>query len=184
MKQLKEKFLPFLLTAFVILADQITKAIIVSVSNGLQDRYNVIADVFNNGFLNIIHVRNPAVAFSMGNNIPDAIKPVVFLVLPILVLGFLIWYYFKSSDFTNLQRWAAAGIIGGGIGNIIDRFIRPDGVVDFIDVKFFSFIFSSGRWPTFNIADATVVVCCFLLFFSILKGSGKSNKEVENEQKN
>jgi len=177
MKQLKEKLLPFSLTGFVILADQITKAVIVC--NWPIDRYNVIADVFNNGFFNIIHVRNPAVAFSMGNSIPDVVKPVIFIVLPILVLGFLIWYYFKSSDFTQLQRWAAAGIIGGGIGNIIDRIIRPEGVVDFIDVKFFEFIFASGRWPTFNLADATVVVCCLLLFFTILKGSGKTKKEVE-----
>jgi len=173
MKQLKEKLLPLSLTAFVILADQIVKAIIAN--NWPISRFDVIADVFNNGFLQIIHVRNKVIAFSLGKNIPDSIKPVTFVVIPILVLGFLLWYYFKSEEFTKIQRWAAAGIIGGGIGNIIDRIFRTDGVVDFIDVKFFG-IFGMERWPTFNIADSAVVVCCILLFVTILFFPQKTEK--------
>jgi signal peptidase II len=59
------------------------------------------------------------------------------------------------------------GIIGGGFGNLIDRFFRPDGVVDFIDVKFYG-LFGLERWPTFNVADSAVVVCGSLLFISML----------------
>ncbi|MCL2805979.1 MAG: signal peptidase II [Treponema sp.] len=159
----KEKILPLSLTAFIILLDQITKAIIVNI----QPQRGLIKDVFDNDFLWIYHVRNKAIAFSLGENLPEAIKPIVFIVIPVLVLGFLLWYFFKSSDFTVLQRWAAAGIIGGGIGNIIDRIFRPDGVVDFISVRIFG-LFGMERWPTFNVADSSVVVCCILLFISLL----------------
>ena len=73
----------------------------------------------------------------------------------------------KSNDFTKLQRWAIAGIVGGGIGNLIDRIFRPEGVVDFIDVKFYG-LFGMERWPTFNVADSAVVVCGILLIVSFI----------------
>jgi signal peptidase II len=92
----------------------------------------------------------------------------------------LLWYYLSSNDFTRLQRWATAGILGGGIGNIIDRIFRPDGVVDFISVKFYG-LFGFERWPTFNVADSSVVVCCLLLFATIIIGPGKSKGKPANE---
>lgn len=131
-----------------------------------------ISDVFNNDLLWIIHVRNKAVAFSLGDNLPMSIRPALFIVLPVIVLSAVIVYYFRSKDFTLLQRWAVAGILGGGIGNLIDRIARPDGVVDFISVKFFG-IFGLDRWPTFNIADSSVVVCCIILLLSIVFGKGE-----------
>jgi len=158
----KEKILPFSLTAFVILADQIVKAVVVKI----KPETGLIKDIFNNDFLWIWHVRNKAIAFSLGESLPDALRPVMFIIVPILVLGFLIWYYFKSDEFTFVQRWAAAGIIGGGLGNIIDRIFRPDGVVDFISVNIYG-ILGMQRWPTFNIADSSVVVCCILLLVTM-----------------
>ncbi|MCL2441187.1 MAG: signal peptidase II [Treponema sp.] len=173
----KHKVLPLSLTAFVILLDQITKAIIVL----LKPDFGLIKDVFDNGFLWIWHVRNKAIAFSIGENLPEVIKPVLFIIVPILVLVFLIWYYFRSEEFTQLQRWAAAGIIGGGLGNITDRIFRPDGVVDFISVNFYGFL-GFDRWPTFNVADSSVVVCCIILLVSMFIPEKKSlAKEEINE---
>ncbi|MDR2782346.1 MAG: signal peptidase II [Treponema sp.] len=162
-----KKILPFSLTAFIILVDQAVKTFIaqhwrLSPSGGV-----FIKDVFGNDLLWIVHVRNKAIAFSLGEELPDAVRPVLFIILPLVALAAVIWYYFKSSAFTRLQRWAVAGIIGGGLGNLIDRIFRPDGVVDFISVKFFG-LFGLDRWPTFNIADASVVVCCIILLLSIL----------------
>jgi len=175
MKFDKARFLPLLLTGIITLADQCSKSFIAA-------RWpigSMIKDVFNNEFLQIIHVRNKVIAFSLGQNLPEAIRPALFIVLPLLVLAVLLWYYFKSNDFTNVQRWAVAGIIGGGLGNLIDRIFRPDGVVDFISIKFYGFL-GFERWPTFNIADSSVVVCCLLLFatilFSIKKTKGDMDK--------
>ncbi|MDR3342832.1 MAG: signal peptidase II [Treponema sp.] len=161
----QSKALPFLLTGFIILADQLVKSFIVK--NWPGDGM-VIKDLFGNNILWIIHVRNKAIAFSLGHNLPDTIRPLLFIVLPIIVLAGLSWYYFKSQEFSCLQRWMIAGIIGGGGGNIIDRIFRPDGVVDFISVKFYGLL-GLDRWPTFNIADASVVVCCIILLISFMR---------------
>jgi signal peptidase II len=177
MKHTKDKLLPFLLTGLVIAADQLTKAFIVKnwpLRNPRGGEF--IRDVFGNDLLWIIHVRNKAVAFSLGDNLPEGVRPALFIVLPLLVLAFLCWYYFRSRDLTSMQRWAFAGIIGGGIGNIIDRIFRPDGVVDFISVKLYGFL-GMDRWPTFNVADSSVVVCGILLFLSIVLGSRRGERE-------
>ena len=161
---MKNKTIPFLLTAFIILLDQISKIIIVA---KWPREGTFIKDVFNNDFLILYHVRNKAIAFSIGENIPDQFRLILFIIVPILVLAFLIWYYMKATDFSRLQRWAIAGIIGGGIGNIIDRIARKDGVVDFISVKFYG-LFGMQRWPTFNIADSSVVICCIILLLTMI----------------
>ena len=155
MKIDKARILPLTLTGVIILADQAVKSFI---AKNWPHPGTMIKDVFDNGLLQIYHVRNKAIAFSLGHNIPDNIKPVFFVVLPLLVLGFLFWYYLRSDEFSPIQRWAAAGIFGGGIGNILDRIFRPEGVVDFISVKFYG-LFGFERFPTFNIADSCVVVC-------------------------
>ena len=177
-KKSKDKLLPLSLTGGIIILDQITKAIIVKI---LPEHPGLIKDVFNNGFLWIYHVRNKAIAFSLGQDLPEFIKPITFIVFPILVLAFLLFYYFKSDEFSNIQKWAIAGIIGGGLGNIIDRMFRPDGVVDFISVRIYG-LFGWDRWPTFNVADSSVVVCCILLFITIFIFS-KQEKGKSNEQK-
>jgi len=176
MKFDKELAMPLLLTGIIILIDQCTKAFIAA----KWSINTMITDVFNNELLQIWHVRNKVIAFSLGRNIPDAIKPVMFIVLPLLVLGVLVWYYLNSNDFTRLQRWAVAGILGGGIGNIIDRIFRSDGVVDFISIKFYG-LFGFERWPTFNLADSSVVVCCILLLISIIAGSVNKKEKQPNE---
>ncbi|MDR3303806.1 MAG: signal peptidase II [Treponema sp.] len=168
-RALLSKVLPFSLTVVILLADQGVKSFIAK----RWPQNSFIKDVFDNDILWIIHVRNKAVAFSLGSSLPDSVRPLLFTVLPIIVLGFLVWYYFKSSEFTTLQRWVFAGIIGGGVGNLLDRIFRPDGVVDFISVKFYGLL-GFDRWPTFNIADASVVVCCILLLISILTTTKKS----------
>ena len=167
---------PLMLTGIIVLVDQCTKAII-AVNWPIG---TMISDVFNNEFLQIYHVRNKVIAFSLGGNLPEPVKPVLFIVLPLVVLCVLLLYYLRSNDFTGLQRWATAGIIGGGIGNIIDRIFRPDGVVDFISIKFYG-LFGFERWPTFNIADSSVVVCCILLFGSIIVSPKKTKEHIANE---
>jgi signal peptidase II len=156
------KALPFSLTALIILLDQVTKSYI-------ADKWPIgtmITDVFNNDLLRIYHVRNKVIAFSLGTGLPETVRPLLFVIVPIAVMALLCVFYWKSNDFTALQRWAIAGIIGGGAGNLIDRVFRPEGVVDFVSVKFFG-ILGFERWPTFNIADSSVVICVFIWLVSM-----------------
>lgn len=171
----KKKLLPFILTGLVILADQITKAIIVA----LIPIYTVGANVFGD-LLRIVHVANTGVAFSLGDSMPLAIRRILFAIIPLIVIILVIVVYFRNDEFNSVQRWSICGIIGGGIGNIIDRFFRAEGVVDFIDVKFFG-IFGLERWPTFNVADAAVVVCGIILIVSFLITICKEKKDSANE---
>lgn len=171
----KKKLLPFILTGLVILADQITKAIIVA----LIPVYTVGANIFGD-LLRIVHVANTGVAFSLGDSMPLAIRRILFAIIPLIVIILVIVVYFRNDEFNSVQRWSICGIIGGGIGNIIDRFFRPEGVVDFIDVKFFG-IFGLERWPTFNVADAAVVVCGIILIVSFLITICKEKKDSANE---
>jgi signal peptidase II len=167
-----KKALPFSLTVLIILLDQITKAYIA----GNWQAGTMITDVFNNDLLRIYHVRNKVIAFSLGAGLPETVRPFLFVILPVAVLGFLCFFYWKSDEFTAVQRWAVAGIVGGGLGNLIDRIFRPEGVVDFISVKFFG-IFGFERWPTFNIADSSVVICVLIWLVSMFFAPSESGKK-------
>jgi signal peptidase II len=62
------------------------------------------------------------------------------------------------------------------MGNILDRMCRPDGVVDFVSVKFYGLL-GFERWPTFNVADSSVVVSCILLLITIIIGSKNTQEK-------
>ncbi len=163
--------LPFSLTAAVILLDQILKAVIVrTIAEG-----TVGVRIFGN-FIRIIHTRNDAIAFSIGRNLPETVKDVLFILIPVLVVAVLIVFYVRSAELSSLQRWMLAGIAGGGCGNLLDRIFRESGVVDFIDIKFYG-ILGLERWPAFNVADASVVVCGIVLIVSMLIDEVKTSKE-------
>jgi signal peptidase II len=170
--QTQKRILPLSLSVFVILADQLTKlAIVRNFPLGNQKPL----EVFGNDLVLIYHVRNKAIAFSLGAGVPESLRPVLFIIVPLAVLGFLLFYFLKTDEFTFVQRWAVAGILGGGIGNLADRIFRPDGVVDFVSVKFFGLL-GFERWPTFNAADSAVVVSVIAwLIAMIVQGGSAQN---------
>ena len=167
----RSRIYPLSLALAVIMLDQITKAIVVA----RIDLYTVGAEYFG-GLLRIIHARNPAVAFSLGSGIPDPWLSLLVILLPAAVIAAVFIYYWRCFDLTYPQRWMLAGVLGGGIGNLIDRFIRSQGVVDFIDVEFFG-ILGLARWPTFNVADASVVVCGLLFVVSVIRYEHRQKRE-------
>lgn len=154
--------MPFILSLLIIALDQVAKAVVVATIEPYSVGFALGGD-----FLRIIHVRNLGIAFSMGTGLPEGIRHLLFILVPLAVMAVVAVFALRAADLTRLQRWALAGIVGGGLGNIVDRIFRPDGVVDFIDVKFYG-LFGLDRWPTFNVADSSVVVCGILLIISFL----------------
>lgn len=156
----RKKMIPLALSAAIIILDQLTKCLIVKNIPPFTIGYTFFGD-----FLRIVHVANTGVAFSIGDAMPLILRRICFGIVPLAVICVVVVIYLRNNDFTWLQRWAICGIVGGGIGNIIDRFFRAEGVIDFIDVKFYG-LFGLERWPTFNVADSAVVVCGILLIIS------------------
>ena len=120
-----------------------------------------------------------AIAFSMGDSLPVMVKYIFFIGLPLrlmVALGYLVVSRKMDKEITALQRWCLGGIIGGGVGNLIDRVFRELRVVDWISVKFYG-LFGMERFPTWNVGDAAVVVSVILLLISIVieeYGKGRS----------
>lgn len=169
-KNVMRRLWPFSLTLAIIAIDQLTKWIITQTVRPWSVGFEFFGDFFR-----IIRVYNPGIAFSIGGSLSGDIRSVIFGLIPLAVIIIVIVVYLKSEDLNLFQRWCIAGIIGGGLGNLLDRFFRPDGVLDFLDFKFYG-IFGLERWPTFNVADSSVVVCGVLLMLSLLV-SIKNSKE-------
>jgi len=78
----KERLLPFVLTACIVAADQLIK---LWISANIPQ--NTIGyRVFGGEFLRIIHVRNNAIAFSMGSGFPDIVRMLLFIVVPLILI--------------------------------------------------------------------------------------------------
>jgi signal peptidase II len=161
LRDVKSKLLPLLLTVGVIAADQIVKWIVTK-TLPYGRPVEVIGD-----FLRLVYVQNPNIGFSIGRSRGGGRRFVLARLLPLLVSGILLVYFLVGRDITRFQRWILAAVLGGGLGNYVDRIFRRGEVVDFIDVKFYG-IFGMQRWPTFNLADSTLVVAGILLLASFL----------------
>lgn len=161
-EKIKNIMICFVLMLILVLLDQLTKIFVKNNCNPYQIYKSFLGD--------LIHIRlvyNTGVAFSLGSGLQGIGRIFILKLLPLLGLFLLMLFAIFSDEVNNVQRIFIFGILGGGIGNLIDRFFRAEGVVDFIDVKFFG-IFGMERWPTFNVADATVIIFGFCLFVSII----------------
>lgn len=142
-------FLPF----FIVLIDQLSK-IVVHAKMNLYDSFTVIPSL-----LDFTYIRNEGIAF--GINFPGG--KMFFIIFPILITFYLI-SLLKNKEFEdNSSQIALFLIIGGAVGNILDRIFRGY-VVDFIDLHI-----NGAHWYIFNVADASVTIgLLFLLYSSIL----------------
>jgi len=172
--------LPFILTCIIIIADQATKLAIGSSIKPGTIGWKAFGDFFW-----LVHQQNTGAAFSMGDSLPEPLRIAILILIPLILMVVLVVYYFKTDELSQVQRWALAGIVGGGIGNLIDRILRPDGVIDFLSFKFYG-LFGLERWPTFNVADSSVVVCGLLLVvagFFIAPTAGSQPDKAEGTPK-
>jgi len=164
--------LTFILSAFLVISDQITKKLVID-----NILVNTIGYSFWNDFLWIVHVKNLGIAFSLGDSVPNVVRIILFIVIPLIVMAGLGFYIVKTDSMSTLQRWCLAGILGGGLGNLIDRIFRADGVVDFVSVKFYG-LFGMERFPVFNVADSSIVVFGILILITfIIEGRKKDEQK-------
>lgn len=161
----RDKLIPLSLAAGIILLDQLTKLLVVL--NIEYTRPPQVAFEAFGDFFRLVHIRNLGVAFSLGRGLPDNLRSILFITLPLLVMAGIAVYYWRTYELSRFQRWCLAAIAGGGLGNLIDRIFRPEGVVDFLDFKFYG-LFGLERWPTFNVADMAVVIAGVLLVTTVI----------------
>lgn len=127
--------------AVVLLADQASKAAIAA-SMGVGERLAVLGDL-----VVLWHVRNEGAAFSLFQG-----GQVFFLIVTVLAFAMLI-YFQRAFRGRGVTLYVVLGLIlGGTLGNLLDR-IRLGYVTDFISVGI-----GNLRWPTWNVADASIVV--------------------------
>ena len=170
----KRRYCPFILSAAVVAVDQISKALIVHFIPEGTVGAKLLSD-----FLWICHVRNDAVAFSIGDSLPMWMKYVFFIGLPLLLMVLLSVAIISKrfdGELSRAERWCLAGIVGGGVGNLLDRIFRSMRVVDWISTNNYGW-FGMDRFPTYNAADASVVISIILLLLIALFAGRKTKKE-------
>lgn len=156
------KFLPYWLTALLAIAfDQLTKWLVLF-NFEYMERKNIIPNFFD-----LTLVYNPGAAFSFLAN-HNGWQKYFFITLAFLISGWLA-NEIRKGAMSRLGNFAAAMIIGGALGNVIDRFIH-DKVVDFLLVYY-----QDWYYPAFNIADSFICVGAALLVIDGFK-NGKKNK--------
>ena len=141
-------WLAFLLT-FVF--DQGTK-VLVQQSLHFRESVQIIGS-----FVQITYIHNPKGAFGL----PIGGK-LFFVIFSVLASFFILYYLFKIPREKVWSKGALALILGGAVGNLVDRF-RLGEVIDFIDVGI-----GTTRWPIFNVADSADTIGVVLLLYALL----------------
>jgi signal peptidase II len=144
--------------AIVVIADQLSKNWVLGVfsGRGVGDRVLPVTPFFN-----LVLTWNSGMSFGLFNN-DAALNAVVFTaVAAVIVLGLLVWL---ARTREPLLAVAIGLVIGGAIGNVIDRLLRG-AVVDFLD-----FHLAQWHWFAFNLADAAICVGVGLMVIDSLLG--------------
>lgn len=134
----------------VLLADQFTKLLIVG-SFSLGDSQTVTS------FFNLVRVHNSGAAFSFLSS-ASGWQRWLFTGIGVVATMFILWLL-RSHPTQKLFCFALALVLGGAVGNVIDR-IAYGHVVDFLDFHWdwLSPVFYQGHFPAFNIADSAISV--------------------------
>lgn len=137
---------PLALAAGILVVDQVTK---VAITRHLRlgDRVVVI-----DGLFDIVHARNPGAAFSFLATAPDWFRGPFFIAVTLLAIVAIVSVAVRSAPEEHLMRMSLGGILGGALGNLVDRLVHGE-VIDFLDVYW-----RTHHWPAFNVADSAISV--------------------------
>jgi signal peptidase II len=115
--------------------------------------------IYQLGFLRITHVQNTGAAFGIFPGHSSAIKIAAMVgIVVLVVMGYLVYRHIPALV-TRLNIVAFGLILGGMVGNLIDRW-RMGYVTDFIDLSV---------WPAFNIADSATTIGAVIIAYSLIR---------------
>ena len=158
---LKDKKKYVVIFTMIIVFDQISKFII-KANLGPGAPYRSIMVIKD--FFVIRYVENQGAVWGIFSNPGHSIIPKIITVLSVMALVIVIYYFLKIGAICVWELVSLSFIIGGAVGNIIDRIVQGY-VVDFLDV-----FIKSYHWPTFNVADSFISIGVIVLIFSIWRG--------------
>ncbi|MCT4621370.1 MAG: signal peptidase II [Marinisporobacter sp.] len=137
----------YILILLLIIIDQISKWIIQS-KFLVNESIPIIENIFH-----FTYVQNFGAAFGILKH-----QKIFFVVMTILVIGGIVVFLKKQKNLHKLVPYSLSLIVGGAIGNLIDR-VRLGYVVDYFDFRI---------WPVFNIADISIVIGAVLLSYYLI----------------
>lgn len=164
LKKLNRNVLITIVALITILLDQVSK-IIARSSLTMYEEHSFLGNVFV-----IQHTENTGAFLSLGSQLPENIRFLIFSVIVGLGLLYVLWSLIKEKGMEFHETFAWSMIIGGGIGNLIDRIGRGS-VTDFLNLGL-----GSLRTGIFNVADMAVTAGAIILFWSAISKKMKSRK--------
>lgn len=147
-----------ILTILVILVDFFSKYMVSKLMT-VNETINLI-----DNFFRITYVKNTGAAFSIFSN-----NTILVIIISIVVIGFLLFYIYKNKGNNKLENVSYAFILGGAIGNLIDRLVYGY-VIDFLDFEILSY-----DAPIFNLADTFIVIGVILFLINTLRSRYDGN---------
>jgi len=140
----------------IVIIDQVTKYWVMQ-SMRLHESIPVVPNLFS-----VTYIRNPGAAFGLLAGSSNAFRMVFFGLTSLFALALLGTILFRLPEKDWIGQLSIAGILGGAIGNLIDR-LRFGEVIDFLDVYVEAY-----HWPAFNVADSaiSVGVVCLIIHFA------------------
>ena len=145
----------------IILFDQLIK-------NGLLFfmNYGQSITIIKN-FFNITLIGNTGAAFSILSS-----NTLLLIIISLICLNVLYFCFIKGKNLNDFEQVSFGLLIGGILGNLIDRVLRMQ-VIDYLDFNFFGYNF-----PVFNLADIAIVISMILIAIQVIKGdkNGVSSK--------
>lgn len=122
-------------------------------------------------FLDLQYAENCGGAWGLLHGASESLRRPFFLLVTIGAIGFIVHLYRGLEKGQTLMKWALPLVLGGAIGNLVDR-VRLGYVVDFIHAHWRL----RAHWPTFNVADIAITVGIGLMVIEYIRGPRKVEK--------
>ena len=156
-KRLNRNVLIMVILLVTVILDQVTKVI---ARNNLSPFEELS---YLGGMFTMRHTENKGAFLSLGADLPDNARFWIFSVMVLVGLSYILWTMIKDKTMDRFQTITMSYIVGGGIGNLIDRIFRGS-VTDFLNVGI-----GDLRTGIFNVADMAVTFGAIILFIKAIQ---------------